>query len=235
MKTIQWLFGATLALATLACNNTSQPQGNTAVSPDTLPEDSIVQIAREAYVYGYPLLMVEFTRRIGTNQESPTSKGFAPINQIAHKRDFPDHTFTEVVKPNCDTYYSSAFFDLKAEPMVLSVPATNRFYLLPLLDAYTNVFASPGTRTTGSKEGHFLLTGPFWKGEVPAGMQQIKAPTNLVWMIGRTQVNSAEDGRKVVYAIQDGITAVPMSAYGKTYTAPKGTIDPALKDRKSVV
>ena len=79
--------------------------------------------------------------------------------------------------------------------MVLSVPNTNdRYYLLPMLDAYTNVFASPGKRTTGTEAGDFLITGPGYKGTVPANMKEIKALTNMVWILGRTQCNSPQDG-----------------------------------------
>jgi hypothetical protein len=216
------LFSAVLLLQVSCADSSGASEANTNRADDA----GLVQIAREAYIYGYPLVMIEFTRRIGTSVDSLIPGGFAPTNQISHKREFPDHQFTAVVKPNCDTYYSSGFFDLKAEPLVLSVPATKRYYLLPLLDAWSNVFASPGTRTTGTGAGTFLLAGPFWKGETPKGMTLIQSPTNTVWMIGRTQVNSEEDGKKVVYAIQDGYKLVPLSAYGKPYTPPKGKANP---------
>jgi DNA sulfur modification protein DndE len=132
-----------------------------------------------------------------------------------------------VVRPNADTYYSTALLDLTAEPVVLSVPDTKgRYYMMPMLDAYTNVFASPGSRTTGTKAGLFLITGPQWSGAVPANMKEIKSPTNAVWIIGRTQVNSKEDGEKVVVPLQKKYTLSPLSASGKSYTPAAASADP---------
>ena len=110
------------------------------------------------------------------------------------------------------------------EPVVLTVPATERYYLLPLYDAYSNIFAVPGPRTTGKGAHKFLLTGPNWNGEVPEGMEQLKAPTNTVWMIGRTQVNSPEDGATVVKAFQDGMHVDLLSKYGTDYEPELGKV-----------
>src|SRR5262245_48271492 len=119
----------------------------------SLTLDRAVAIAGEAYVYGYPLVLMDATRSLAA----------APANQFAHRRELVDHTFTDVVSPNADTLYSTAWLDLSQEPVVLSVPAVGeRYYLMPLLDAWTNVFASPGTRTTGSGPGHFAIVGPRW-------------------------------------------------------------------------
>ena len=205
-----------MVLFLVSCKNSSNKKSQTIVS-----DAQILEVASKAYVYGYPLLLMDYTNRIGINVEEPNSFGSAPINQIGHFRQFPDHNFTDVVKPNVDTYYSIAWYDLKQEPIVLSVPATDRYYLLPLLDAYTNVFSVPGTRTTGKEAQSFLLAGPFWQGEVPEGMTLIQAPTNMVWMIGRTQVNSLEDGATVVASIQDGYKLVPLSHFGKEYIHPQ--------------
>jgi len=123
-----------------------------------------------------------------------------------------------------DTYYSNIFYDLSNEPIVLSVPETDRYYLLPHLDAYSNVFFSPGPRTTGNGAQNFLITGPFWEGEVPEAMTLVSSPTSLVWMLGRTQVNSPEDGETVVADIQEGYKVVPLSQFGKEYVAPDGVL-----------
>jgi hypothetical protein len=173
----------------------------------------------EAYIYGYPLVLMDATRRLGTNVPK-AGENAAPINQIGAKRTFPDDTFTTVVSPNADTLYSFAFLDLAKEPMVLSVPEMgNRYYLMEMLDAWTNVFASPGTRTTGSGKADFALVGPKWSGSLPAGVQEINCPTNLVWIIGRTQTNGQSD-YAAVHAIQDQYKLTPLSAFGKSYTAP---------------
>ena len=220
-----------LLLAITSCANAKNNKAGIDISG--LSDEEIVDIATKAYVYGYPLILMDLTRKVGTNVEAPGIKqSSAPINQFGHYREFPDHNLTDVVKPNVDTYYSTFFFDLSEEAFVLSVPATERYYLLPMLDAYTNVFESPGTRTTGTDAEDFLITGPFWEGEVPDGMTQIKAPTSLVWLLGRTQVNSKKDGATVVKAIQDGYKLVPLKSFGKAYTAPKGVVN---EEYKSIV
>ena len=198
-------------------------------SDKSLTQDQIVGIATQAYVFGYPLVLMDYTKRALTNVAEPTTYGFAPINQVSHYRSFPDHNFTAVVKPNVDTYYSSMWYDLLAEPMVLSVPETDRYYLLPLLDAFSNVFASPGPRTTGTKAQDFLIAGPNYQGDTPEGMTLLQSPTNTVWMIGRTKVLNAEDGATVVRNIQDGYKIVPLSSFGKEYNPPKGVVSEEAK------
>jgi hypothetical protein len=181
----------------------------------------------EAVVYGLPLVIMDITKAKITNVPKPEAFA-APVNQFANAREFPDASFRDVVRANVDTLYSSAFLDLAQEPIVLSVPDTNgRYYLMPMLDAWTNVFASPGKRTTGTRAGTFLVTGPNWSGEAPRGMTELKSPTNMVWVIGRTQTNGPKDYR-AVHGIQDGFKLTPLSAFGKPYTAPEGTVDPGV-------
>lgn len=198
----------------------NKPTEHHADSTSALQAEKI-KIAREAFVYTLPLVIMDITRRQATNPDS-SNKTYAPVNAFRHLSAFPDASFRNVVRPNADTYYSSAMLDLTAEPVVLSVPNTNgRYYMMPMLDAYTNVFASPGTRTTGNNKGDFLITGPGWNGSVPAGMKPIQAPTNLVWIIGRTQVNSKADGDKVVVPLQQKYRLTPLSAWGTAYKAPE--------------
>ena len=107
---------------------------------------------------------------------------------------------------------------------------------MPIIDAYTNVIASPGTRTTGNDAHNFLITGPDWKGNVPADMQQIKSPTNTVWILGRTQVNSEKDGKNVVAPLQHQFKLVPLSAFGRSYSPPDVIADTTVpKDEPNVV
>ena len=117
-----------------------------------------------AYVYGYPLLLMDRTRQaiLGDKYGS---------NQFAHNRVFPDHTFRNVVRPNNDTLYSIAWLDLSGNPQVLSVPDTaGRYYVMPLMDAWTNVFAMVGKRSTGTGAGSFLIAGPDWLGETAVAL-----------------------------------------------------------------
>lgn len=188
--------------------------------------DELLQTIGESYMFGYPLVLMDLTQKVSTNIEIPHPiKPIAPINQLGHFRRFPDHTLTAIVKPNVDTYYSIAWMDLEKEPLVLSMPATDRYYLLPFYDAYSNIFASPGTRTTGADELTLLIVGPNWKGEVPEGMTLIQSPTQMTWLLGRIQVNSPEDGATVVKAIQDEMRLVPQSEFGnENYIPPTGIV-----------
>lgn len=187
----------------------------------------IRQNAKDAYTYGYPLVLMERTRQVATGV-SRTEGSRAPMNQYAHIRTFPNPEFKDVVSPNVDTLYSIAWLDLRAEPIVVTVPdARNyaapgddaRYYLLQMLDGWTNVFDSPGLRTRGPKERSFLLSGPGWQGQVPAGMEQIPSPTSMVWITGRTQVNDAAD-MPLVHAFQDELKLIPLSSWGSSYTPP---------------
>jgi hypothetical protein len=183
------------------------------------------EIAREAYVYAYPLVLSEVTQRIGKNVEKPVGTS-APLNQFGHMREFPDPSFTIVVRPNADTLYSSLGFDVTREPLVVSVPDSGgRYYLLPFLDMWSDVFTVPGTRTTGNGAQTFAIVGPNWKGSLPKGVKEYRSPTGQGLLIGRTQTNGKED-YEAVRKFQDGMKAVPLSAYGKPYTPPKGKVNP---------
>ena len=193
-----------------------------------LSEQQIRGIATEAYLFGYPLVMMDMTRQLGTNVPK-SGQNAAPLNQFGNMRSFPDATFTTVVSPNADTLYSFAFLDVSQEPMVLSVPEMgNRYYLMQMLDGWTNVFAAPGTRTTGSAKGDFAVTGPLWKGTLPAGVKEIKSPTSMVWIIGRTQTNGKSDF-VAVNDIQNKYKLAPLSSFGKPYTVPENVpVDPSV-------
>lgn len=201
-----------LALFFVSCN---RPIGQDSKS-DALSKDSLtVATLKEAYLYGYPLMVMNTSMKVMTNVDKPVNVGrlLAPLNQLVSAQTFPDDKFRDVVRANCDTYYTMGWLNLKDNPMLLSLPDTKgRYYLFPLLDAWTNVFASPGKRTTGTGKQQYLLTSPDWSGDVPSGVEQIKAPTNLIWVIGRVQVNSARDGSTAVKAIQDQITLTALNA-----------------------
>jgi hypothetical protein len=156
--------------------STDKPRGSagTTVSPQ-----QTAAITREAYTFGYPLVLMDDTARSMTSVPRPMGQ-HAPVNQFAHLREFPDATFTDVVSPNADTLYSSVVFDLREEPTVLSLPDSHdRYYLMPMLDAWTNVFASPGKRTTGTGPHELAIVGPHWQGTLPAELERIDAPTSL--------------------------------------------------------
>jgi len=181
----------------------------------SLREDEAYEIGVEAYHYLYPLITMDITRRIATNLEPGKKEGIGPMNAFHHMRAFPPGDFREVVRPNFDTLYSSAWLDLMHEPMIVSVPDTQgRYYLLPMLDMWTDVVAVPGKRTSGTEPADFAIVRQDWTGALPVGVQRIEVPTSYVWIIGRTQTNGPED-YEAVHAVQDGFTVRPLSRWGK--------------------
>jgi hypothetical protein len=211
-----------LAIAILCCSPLSNSSARAAD-----PADRDYEIGVQAYVYAYPMILMEITRRVATNVEAPTGN-FAPMNQFAHLRAFPDASFKEVVRPNVDTLYSIAWFDVSQEPLILSVPETDTYYMMPMLDLWTEVFAVPGTRTSGNKAGNFAIHGPDWKGELPRGVEPIRSPTSIGWIIGRTKTNGPADYENV-HRIQDGYKLTPLSQWGKPYSPPaKSQVNPEL-------
>lgn len=193
-----------------------------------ITQQEATQIAVEAYIYFYPLVMMDVTRRQLTNVEPGKVMGRGPMNTFAHMRSFPPADFREVVRPNFNTLYSSGWLDLTAEPMIVSVPDTNgRYYLLPMIDMWSDVFASPGKRTTGTKAGHFAIVPPGWSGKLPKEVERIDSPTPYVWILGRTQTNGQKD-YNAVHKIQDGYKITSLSRWNKEPQPVTVKIDPAL-------
>jgi hypothetical protein len=208
---------AVLAAGTLLGALTARAAHDKATSQ--LTGDEAAKIAEDAYVFGYPLVLMDVTEAVSTAVPKPEGTR-APINQFAHVRAFPDATYTDIVSPNADTLYSLAWLDVAKEPVVLSVPEMGkRFYLMQIMDAWTNVFADPGTRATGGGKGAFAIVGPGWAGALPKGVKELKSPTNTVWIVGRTQTNGKGD-YPAVRTIQDQYQLTPLSAWGKGYTPP---------------
>jgi hypothetical protein len=195
-------------------------------------------IGVDAYIYFYPLLSMDITRKQFTNVE-PGKDGFkGPMNTFVNVGEYPPGDFKGVVRSNFDTLYSSAWLDLSKEPIVLSVPDTDgRYYLMPMLDMWTDVFASPGWRTTGTQAGNFLLAPRGWRPELrdqlveelklPKGTQRIDAPTPYIWIIGRTKTDGPPD-YDAVHKIQAGYKVTPLSDWGKTPKPVQAKIDPSI-------
>ncbi|KJZ65317.1 DUF1254 domain-containing protein [Pseudomonas fluorescens] len=185
-------------------------------------------IGVDAYLYFYPLLTMDITRKQFTNIEPGKEFGKGPMNMFVSVPQYPPADFKGVVRSNFDTLYSIAWLDLTKEPLVIAAPDTaGRFYLLPMLDMWTDVFASPGWRTTGTHAGQFLVTPPDWTGTVPAGLNHLPAPTPFVWVIGRTKTDGAAD-YAAVHKIQAGYTVTPLSRLGKSPEPVSVNIDPAV-------
>jgi hypothetical protein len=191
-------------------------------------------LATDAYVYGYPLVTMETTRRVMTNVGSVAGTR-GPMGQFIKLREYPDATFRDVTAPNADTLYTSAWVDVGGEPWVLSIPdMKDRYFLFPMLDGWTNVFQVPGKRTTGTKAQTYAITGPGWKGTLPADVKELKSPTSMVWILGRIYCSGTPEDYAAVHAVQDQCKLVPLSAYGKAYTPPAASVDPSI-DMKTAV
>jgi hypothetical protein len=152
-------------------------------TPDVVADEPVGNkeardIAVEAYVYFYPLVTMDVTRRRTICIEAGKMPGRRSMNSFAHLRAFPDASYREVVRPNFDTLYSAAWLDLTGGPVVVSAPDTGgRYYLLPMRDMWSDVFAVLGKRSTGTKAGRFAVVPPGWQGELPGEVERIDAPT----------------------------------------------------------
>lgn len=211
------LSGLTLMASTLAPS-----------AAQSISADEAQAIATEAYVYFYPLVTMDVTRKQINNSDPKTGGIGGPPNTFDNIQAYPTADMRAVVRPNFDTLYSSAWLDLTSEPMIVSVPDTGgRYYLLPMLDMWTDVFASPGSRTTGTKAANFLVAPPGWNGSVPEGVTRINAPTPHVWIIGRTRTDGPADYASV-HEVQKGYKITPLSGWGKPPVAVTQTIDPSV-------
>ena len=191
-------------------------------------------LASDAYIFGYPLVTMEMTRRVMTNVPAPVGTR-APMGQFIKARSYPDASFRDVTAPNADTLYTTAWVDVGKEPWILGIPdMKDRYFLFPMLDGWTTVFQVPGKRTTGTKAQTYAITGPGWKGTLPAGVKEYKSATNTVWILGRIYCTGTPEDYKAVHALQDQCTLVPLSSYGKAYTPPVGSVD-AAQDMKTAV
>ena len=202
-------------------------RAETAPSEQEPHAEDLRAIGVQAYLYLYPLVIMDLTRVQLTNVAHPEGV-HAPMNTFINFAEYPSADLRVVVRPNFDTLYSTAFLDLTKAPAIVSAPDTGgRYYLLPMLDMWTDVFASPGWRTTGTQAGNFLITSPGWNGAVPSDTTRISAPTPYVWIIGRTQTNGPQD-YDAVHKIQAGYKITPLPQWGKAPVAPTGAVDPAV-------
>jgi hypothetical protein len=220
------VFALTIALAACSSSNTSktsQPGVEAAVS------DAI-----DAYIYGYPLVTMDMTRRQMTNVAVPDA-GHAPLGQLVRMPTYPPVDYHAVTAPNADTLYTTTWLDVSNEPWVLSVPdMDDRYYLLPMLSGWTDVFQVPGKRTTGGKAQTYAITGPGWSGTLPPGVTEYESPTGLVWILGRIYCTGTPDDYNKVHALQDKFSLVPLSSYGKPYTPVPGTVDNSFDMKRAV-
>lgn len=186
-------------------------------------------LSYEAFIYFYPLVTMDVSRLQTINR---VGVGAGPPNQFNHIREYPAADFRAVVRPNFDTLYSSAWLDLTHGPVALDVADTNdRYFMLPMIDMWTDVFANPGKRTSGTGAQKYLIVGPGHVGPLPHDVPVIHAPTPYVWIIGRTQTNGPAD-YDAVHTVQDGYTLTPLVPPPAPYTRDEGydvTTEPLRK------
>lgn len=174
----------------------------------------------EAYMYGFPAVMMDVTKEVSTAVPK-AGEYAAPVNRFAVMTHYPDASFRAVARTGLDTLFAVAWADLDQEPLVLSVPDTQgRYYVIALMDLWTNVFGSIGKRTTGTGAGSFLIAGPGWQGTPPAKVQGVfPSPTRFVWVNGQMQADGPKD-YAAVNAWQRQYKLTPLSTWGKGYRSP---------------
>lgn len=176
----------------------------------TILSGDLRTLSHEAYVYLYPLVTMEVSRLQAINLPADAKPGYGPPNAFHHLRSFPPADYRAVVRVNFDTLYSGARLDLTAGPVRIDLPDTHgRYYVLSLYDMWTDVFASPGSRTTGTGAQSYVVVPPGWTGPSPDGVPVITAPTPDVWIINRILTHGPRD-YPFVRAIQDGMAITPL-------------------------
>lgn len=199
-----------------------------------ISEEEAQEIAIQAYIYGYPLVMMEMTRKVMTNVPGPV-KMQAPMGMFAHETAFPTASSRDVTKANLDTLTSLAWLDLSKEPYIFEVPQEgNRYYVFSFLDAWTEVFASVGTRTTGTAAQDFAITGPNWEGLLPSGVAELKSPTNLVWILGKTYCKGTQEDYSAVQALQKRYFLTRLSQLGHEYYPSNALVDSTIDEETSI-
>lgn len=175
-------------------------------NPGELTLQALGQAAGQSYIYGYPLVLMDETRR------DVVERAGIPANRLAHVRDLPGAGFNAVVRPNLDTLYSLAWLHLADEALVLEIPSMDgRYWLFQGLDAWTNVFADAGVRTLGNGPVSVLIAGPDFAGPAPEGMILYRSPTRMAWLLGRIEIDGGAD-MEAVHRLQDGVRLYPYRA-----------------------
>jgi hypothetical protein len=227
-RTVISLAAVVFCFALISCQ---QDLGKKAQAPFT---EQAVSDAIDVYVYGYPLVTMDMTRKVITNFAT-VQAARGPMGQIIKLRTYPAVNDHAVTAPNADTLYTTAWIDVSKEPWVFSIPDMgDRYYLIPMLDGWTDVFQVPGKRTTVGKAQKYAITGPGWTGKLPDGVTEYKSPTGMVWILGRIYCTGSPDDYAKVHALQDKFSLVPLGSYAKTYTPLPGEVDNTLDMKTDV-
>jgi hypothetical protein len=193
-----------------------------------------VSIAQDAYIYGYPLVTFDTVRQQQTNVAIPDAE-HAPMGQIIKMRTYPAVENHCCAAPNADTLYTEVWLDVSKEPWVFSIPDMgDRYYIMAMLDGWSDVFAVASARTNGGNPQTYAITGPGWSGALPDGVTRVQSPTGLVWILGRIYSTGTPDDYQAVHELQDRFSVIPLSAYNKPYTPPPGDVDPHVDMKTGV-
>ncbi|WP_327139151.1 DUF1254 domain-containing protein [Nocardia sp. NBC_01327] len=192
----------------VACSSDSSSDNSSSTSTTTVSDDPAA-IATDAYVFGYPLVLMDATRAAAL-----------PANHFDHADALPTAADRSVVRLNLDTLYSQAWLDVKNEPMVIQIPQmdSGRYWLMQFMDAWSNTRHDPSSLDpklkSGAKSGPFTyaITGPGWHGTLPDDITPLPVPTDTAWLLGRVQVNGQDD-IAAVQAIQNQMKLVPLSQW----------------------
>ncbi len=200
----------------------------------SLHTEGAVRSAVDAYIYGYPLVTFDMVRRQQTNVAVPDAQ-HAPMGQLIKMRSYPAVDNHCCAAPNADTLYTLVWLDVSREPWVFSIPDMgDRYYIMPMLDGFSEVIKVASPSATGSGPQTYAITGPGWSGALPDGVIEVKAPTAIVWILGRIYSTGTPEDYAAVHALQDRFASVPLSAYGKPYSPPPATVDPGFDMKTSV-
>lgn len=193
-----------------------------------------VNIAMDAYIYGYPLITFDMARIQQTNVKVPDAE-HAPMGQLIKMRRYLDVDNHCCAAPNADTLYTIAWLDVEKEPFIFTLPDMNdRYYILPFLDGYSEVFKVISSITDGSGPYKYVITGPGWKGDIPEGYERIDSPTAIIWVLGRIYCTGTDEEYKIVADLQDDIGIFPLSSYNKEYIPPKAQVDESFDMQTAV-
>ena len=145
------------------------------VRTPSLHSEGIVRDAVDAYIYGYPLVTFDMARKQQTNVETPDEQ-HAPMNQMIKMRTYLPIDNHCCAAPNADTLYTIAWLDVHKEPLILSIPEIkDRYYIVPLLDGFSEVIKVISSINDGSDARKLAITGPGWSGTLPEGIEEVKS------------------------------------------------------------
>ena len=205
---------ALFALTVLAaCNKGQSSPGPSAGNEVAIDAEEAQSIAEEAYIYAYPML--ENYRTMYTQAIDRTDPGYlAPFNQLTHEKELLGPEFKDIVRPNNDTMYSFGWLDLRAQPLVITVPEIrDRYVSVQLVDMFTHNFAYMGTRATEGRAGSFLVTGPQWQGTKPGKAAGVfRSETEFVYCIVRIEVRGQDD-LEAVRELQGQVRFTPLHVF----------------------